>query len=130
MDCPECGEKMLTYPVPMEYRDSLPEETTGAASCTHCLALSSVRAPPSETPDFQRISDAFPTDQEGALPMALALGLLSSLALHRSDIETLMTAVERAGADPMLVVDRVASDPGIESHVDLDGRRRQLEQLI
>lgn len=130
MDCTECGSPTIAYAIPAVYKPLLPGSESGAATCTRCLALLPVDDPPEEEPDFQEISDAFPSTVEAALPMALALGLLSSLALYRSEISTLLEAVEHAGADPMLVVDRLASDPDVQSHVDLDGRRRQLEQLV
>ena len=129
MDCPACGGPTIAYTVPAVYKPLLPGSEPGAATCTHCLALQPVEGPPDGDPDFQTISDAFPSTVEAALPMALALGLLSSLALYRSEISTLFEAVEEAGADPMLVVDRLASDANIDCHVDLGGRRRQLEQL-
>ncbi|MFB6189660.1 MAG: DUF6276 family protein [Halapricum sp.] len=130
MDCPECGSPVLAFSVPEELQKLLPGDELGAGICSHCLALRPVEEPPADTPDFQRISDAFPTNPEAAVPMALAIGLLDQFALYRSEIATLFDHVERAGSDPMLVVDRLASDSSIESHVDLNGRRRQLEQLI
>lgn len=129
MDCQACGSPTIVYAVPEEYRQSLPEPVPGAATCTECLALQPVENPPSGTPDFQRISDAFPSDAAAGLPMALAVGLLSSLALNRSEIASLFEAVEHAGTDPMLVVDRLLEDRSLSPHVDLGARRRQLEQL-
>lgn len=130
MDCPDCGASVLTFTVPETYREHLPGDEPGVGICTHCLAFSPVEDPPADLPDFQRISDAFPSNDEAAVPMALALGLLERFALYRSEIATLFEHVERAGADPMLVVDRLASDETVDSAVDLAGRRRQLEQLV
>ncbi|MFC6716902.1 DUF6276 family protein [Natrialbaceae archaeon GCM10025810] len=117
-----------------------------AAICTRCLTVSipsadGGRDADTDTdtdtdtesvavdPDFSRVSDAFPTRLERAAPLALAIGLCSSLATNRSAIERLLTDVERAGADPLLVLDRLAADPGIESAIDLERRVHQLEQL-
>jgi len=130
MDCPECDGETLAFEVPADLRDLLPGSDPGAAICRRCLAMRPVADPPADHPDFQTISDAFPSRPAAALPMALAIGLLDSLALYRSEIRTLFERVERAGADPMLVVDRLAADSGVDPHVDLDGRRRQLEQLV
>ena len=58
------------------------------------------------------------------------VGLLDSLATHRAEITDLFDAVERAGTDPFLAVDRLANDPGIDAAVDLRRRRHQLEQLL
>jgi hypothetical protein len=85
---------------------------------------------PSTVPDFQQLSDAFPSNREAALPMVLVVGLLSNLALYRAEISDLLGAVERAGADPLLVLDRLDRDPDIDPETDLSGRRRQLEQLL
>jgi hypothetical protein len=85
--------------------------------------------PPGE-PDFTRVSDAFPTDPDGAVAFALLVGLIGNLALYRAEITDLLEAVETSGTDPLLALDRLATDPSIETELDLDGRRRQLEQLL
>jgi hypothetical protein len=64
------------------------------------------------------------------VPMALLVGLLSNLALYRSEISALLERVEREGTDPLLVLDRLAHDPDVQTDLDLAGRRRQLEQLL
>ncbi len=130
MDCPDCESKALAFAVPERYRDALPGEETGVALCTDCLTLHPTAEPPPETPDFQQVSDAFPSNHEAALPMVLLVGLLPNLALYRAEISELLGAVERAGTDPLLVLDRLAHDPALNPEPDLAGRRRQLEQLI
>ncbi|WP_302081674.1 DUF6276 family protein [Salinibaculum rarum] len=130
MDCPDCGSETLAVTVPAQYREDLPGEETGIALCTHCLAMHPAADPPAEPPDFQRLSDAMPSNPDAALPMALLVGLLSNLALYREEISDLLGAVERAGTDPLLVLDRLARDPELAPETDLAGRRRQLEQLI
>jgi hypothetical protein len=62
--------------------------------------------------------------------MVLVVGLLSTLALYRAEISDLLAVVERAGTDPLLVLDRLDRDPDIDPATDLAGRRRQLEQLL
>ncbi|WEL18756.1 Uncharacterized protein SVXHr_2612 [Halorhabdus sp. SVX81] len=130
MDCPECDAQMLSFAVPADLRDYLPGEQPGAAICPRCLELRPVADPPEELPDFRQIDDSFPAESEAAIPMALVVGLLSSLAIHRQEISALLEHVERAGADPLLVVDRLSIADGVETSVDLQGRRRQLEQLL
>ena len=130
MDCPDCGGATLPFPVPADRQDCLPGDEPGAALCSHCLALHPVSDPPADPPDFQRVSDAFPQDADAAVPMALLVGLVGNLALYRAEISTLLADVERAGADPLLVLDRLAHDDGLEPEADLAGRRRQLEQLL
>jgi hypothetical protein len=130
MDCPDCDAETLAFPVAEDLRAHLPGEDPGAALCTRCLALHPVAEPPATLPDFQRVSDAFPADPDAALPLALALGLLENLALYRSEIADLLIRVERAGADPLLVLDRLAYDETIATDLDLQGRRRHLEQLL
>jgi|AntDeeMetagen681_2_1112603.scaffolds.fasta_scaffold09385_2 hypothetical protein len=130
MDCPECGAAALVFPVEQAYREYLPGDEPGAAICRRCLTLHPASDPSDEIPDFTAISDAFPSNDDAAVPMALMVGLLSSLALYRQEISVLLERVERAGADPLLVVDRLADDPALEPATDLRGRRRQLAQLL
>lgn len=130
MDCPDCGATTLAFAVPDAHRNLLPGDEPGAALCTRCLALHPVAGPPAELPEFQRISEAFPTNPDAAVALALLVGLLDSLALYRSEVSTLLIRVERDGVDPLLALDRLAADDDIESDVDLAGRRRQLEQLL
>lgn len=130
MDCPDCGAETVAFPVAEDLQPHLPGDEPGAAICTRCLALHPVADPPHEVPDFQRVSDAFPADPDAALPLAIALGLLENLALYRSEIAALLSRVEQAGADPLLVLDRLAYDETIETDLDLEGRRRHLEQLL
>lgn len=124
MDCPDCGAAMVAFAVPPALREHLPGEERAAAICPSCLALRPAEEPDAE-PAFERFGDAFPTG-EGAVPMALLLGLLDSLALYRRDVAALLERVERAGADPFLVLDRLDADPDF----DLGRRRHQLEQLL
>lgn len=130
MECPECSGETVPFPVPEEYRPLVPGEESGAALCQHCLSLHPNDNPPAKPPDFRSISTAFPGESEAAVPMALVVGLLSNLALHRSEIADLLEDIERAGTDPLLVLDRLAHDAALEPAVDLAGRRRQLEQLL
>lgn len=129
MSCPECGGDQLAFVVPTDLREYLPEDPERVAICTRCLTVEPTADAPDELPDFRSISDAFPTGEGGAA-MALALGLLDSLALYRSEIGELLERVERAGADPLLVVDRLAADPDVALAFDVDRRRRQVEQLL
>ncbi|ELZ03975.1 DUF6276 family protein [Natrialba asiatica] len=114
-----------------------------AEFCTHCLTLE-CPADGTDTGDadadtntdtgteseFAAISEAFPTRRSQAIPLALAIGLASSLATNRSAIETLLRDVERSGTDPLLVLDRLQRDPSVEPAIDLERRQHQLEQLL
>jgi len=130
MDCPECGHVTVVFAVEPELREYLPGDEPGASLCPRCLSVRPVADPPSAEPDFTPFGDGFPSKTNGAVPMALLLGLLSSLALYREEISDLLERVERAGTDPLLVIDRLATDPSINSEVDLARRRHQLEQLL
>jgi hypothetical protein len=139
MDCSDCGSPTVAFDAG-EYADALPgggrggSETDGAgtdvALCTRCLALHPAADPPANQPDFQRVSDAFPDKPDAAVPLALLVGLLGHLALYRAETADLLAAAERAGTDPLLALDRLAADEGVEAAVDLPGRRKQLEQLL
>lgn len=129
MDCPNCRAPMVSFEVPAEFQSSVPEESDAAAVCPECLTLA---ASEEATPDprFDRISSAFPTDGPAAVALTIAIGLLDSLALHRNELEELLEVVESAGVDPLLVLDRLHTQGGVQPHFDLDRRRHQLEQLL
>ncbi|WP_226004464.1 DUF6276 family protein [Natrinema salinisoli] len=130
MVCSECNSATISVSVPEKYRTHAPSEAAVVSFCSHCLTLEPASSEDATDPDFSRVSDAFPTNPERAIPLALAIGLCSSLATNRSAIESLLEAVERAGADPLLVLDRLGSDPSVEPALDLERRRHQLEQLL
>jgi hypothetical protein len=117
-----------------EYQDLLPESPAVVSVCPRCLRIEPSDVEPeaaTATPvDLADISPAFPPADDAAVPMVLAVGLLTSMALYRSEIETLLAAVEAAGVDPLLVLDRLQTDPHLDPAVDLSRRRRQLEQLL
>jgi hypothetical protein len=119
---------MVSFAVPERFREHAPDESDHAAVCPECLTLSAADSAP-ESPRFDRISGAFP-DDDAAVPLALAIGLLDSLALHRRDIEALLEAVEEAGTDPLLILDRLQAQGGVEPVFDLKRRRVQVEQLL
>lgn len=129
MECPDCGAPAVVFDVPEEFRACVPDEAAVAAVCSVCLEL----VPAGGTdPDheFERISSAFPTDEGAAVPMAITVGLLESLALNRKEIETLLCAVERAGGDPLLVLDRLDAQGAVQPPFDLGRRRHQIQQLL
>ncbi|OVE85052.1 DUF6276 family protein [Natronolimnobius baerhuensis] len=127
--CASCDAPTITFALPEEYRSHVPDDA--ASICTRCLTLEAVaERHASGDPDFSRISDAFPTRLERAIPLALALGLCSSLATNREALESLLRAVEQKGTDPLLVIDRLCADPTVEPAIDLERRQHQLEQLL
>ncbi|MDG5820838.1 DUF6276 family protein [Natronococcus sp. A-GB7] len=133
MACSACGsDATIALSLSAEYRDYAPSNATAIGVCTRCLTVDPIGsdADPTIEPDFSRISDAFPTRSERAVPLLLAIDLSSSLATNRSAIESLLEDVERAGTDPLLAIDRLLADPTLEPAVDLERRRHQLEQLL
>lgn len=130
MTCPDCGGETVEAPVPQSFTSYLPDDRPGIALCTQCLAVSPIDEPPSKLPAFDAVSDAFPRDPEKALPIVLMLALLDSLALYRSELDDLAATAERRGVDPLLVLDRLASDPTLDPGFDLEKRRHQLAQLL
>jgi len=130
MPCSHCGGDLLAVPVPSDLREYLPERTVAVGLCRDCLAMAPVDDPPGSVPDLSGLDDAFPPNPDAAVPLAVLVGLLDSLALNRREITALLERVERAGTDPLLAVDRLADSYGDDAYVDLAGRRRQLEQLL
>ena len=130
MDCPTCGAPVVAFPIPPAVRDAMPDDRPGAAICTRCLAVTPTDDPPDDYPDLREVSDAFPADGEGAATVAALLALLDRLALYRTEIESIARHAEALGVDVMLTLDRLATDDGLDPHLDLDRRRPQLEQFL
>lgn len=130
MSCSNCGGETITFPVTADLSQYLPGEPPGASICRSCLAVDPVEEPPTEVPDLTTLGDSFPSNPDAAVPMALLVGLLDSLAIHRQEITALLERVERAGTDPLLVVDRLNEAFGDDAFVDLGARRHQLAQLL
>ncbi len=128
MDCPNCRARTVVFEVPSEHRTHAPEGSDRAALCPECLTLVAADGP--TEPRFDRISSAFPSDAAAAVPLALAIGLLDSLALNRRALQELIPAAETAGADPLLLLDRLHVQGGVDPDFDISRRRHQLEQLL
>ncbi|ERG89045.1 MAG: hypothetical protein J07HX5_01196, partial [halophilic archaeon J07HX5] len=84
---------------------------------------------PDHEPAIEQVSERFPTG-DAAVPFALLVGLLENLALNRAAVTNLFATVEQAGVDPLARLEQLTHDPGLEPAIDLDGRARQLEQLL
>ena len=127
MQCPDCNGQVATFDVPEDLREYLPKPVPTAGLCTRCLALH----PTDEggDPEFTDL-EAFPEDDDAAISLAIAIGLLDSLALNRSDIETLFRRVAEAGEDPFLALDRLSTSGAVQPRVDLEARKHQIEQLM
>lgn len=133
MDCPACGESTVAFAVPEDIQPELPEDAETAAICPRCLTLVPLdpgcRAPAPEAADFGRIIESFPGGEAGAA-MAVAVGLLvDSLALNRDAVRRLFDVVSDAGADPWLVLERLAAAGSVQPDADLARLRQQLAQL-
>lgn len=135
--CCDADTDPIAFRIPTPYCDSLPDSPADAEPvatfCPYCLTLewpaTGDDIEPTGEPDFSRASDTFPTG-DAAIPLALALGLCSSLARNREAIGDLLVEVERVGTDPLLAMDRLLEDPEIEPAIDLARRRHQVEQLL
>jgi len=130
MSCSNCGGDELSFRVPDAVSDALPDDRPAATLCTNCLRVSPADDAPDAYPDFTAVSHAFPAGGETGAVVACLLALLDRLVVHRGDAERVATEAERRGVDVLLVLDRLAADDGLDPHLDLARRRRQLEQLI
>ena len=128
MDCPACATPTEPFAIPPDLRPYAPGEATAATLCPACLTLSRVDDEPVGEPSFAAF-DGFP-DGEAGVALALFVGLLESLALYRAELAELGERVERAGVDPLLVLERLAADPGVDATIDLERRLPQVEQLL
>lgn len=129
MQCSNCRSDTVSFAVPDDLSEYAPGNGSAATICTSCLSVYAVESP-DEDADLTAVSDAFAVDDEAAVEMALVVGLLSSLALNRSKIETLLERVEDRGVDPMLVLEELQADGSLQPAVAIGRRRSQLEQLM
>ena len=127
MPC-SCDVDPVAFAVPDSLRECTPKSADAATICPRCLVVQSAAGTPADG-DFSRVNDAFP-DGDAGVALALALGLLDSLARNRSEIQTALDAVARDGADPLLAIDRLLDDPAVQPAIDLERRRVQLESLL
>jgi hypothetical protein len=131
MQCPECDGEVLVVAVPDELRGYLPDDPDTAAVCRRCLTTTPHDGPATDDPEaVADLSDALPANSEAALSVAVFVTLCGSLALNRSEIEELVSRIERAGVDPLSALDRLAADPAVELAIDVGRRRTQLAQLL
>jgi len=128
MTCPACGGDLIAFAVPADLRDHAPDGRAHATLCSHCLRTQPADEGPTN-PTFEAVNESFPSGEAGAA-LALALGLLDSLALRRDAIDDCCVYAERAGADVLLTLDRLAGTEGIDPHVDIGRRRHQLAEML
>lgn len=127
MECSACAHPTIAFRTPEAVRDHAPGETVSI--CTRCLAIESTSETP-ENPEFSAIIDAFPDGKAGAA-MALGVGLLvDSLVLNRAAIADCLAHVNDTGADPWLVMERLAASGAVQPDADMERARRQLAQLV
>jgi hypothetical protein len=130
MACPDCDGERRRLPVPGELREHAPDEAPAVVVCTACLRTwAPAAAPDAPAGDPADVSDALPADATPAAAVVLSASLLSSVARNEAALATLFDAVERAGADPRLALERLADDPELSPAVDLSRRLRQFEGL-
>lgn len=128
MDCPECGGVCVSFAVPEELCEYAPEGAAAAAICATCLRVYPIEEGDASA-DFTAVGEFFPPGDAG-VALALALGLLDSLALNRRAIEALLARAEREGVDVLLSLDRLSAAGSVQPHFDLDRRRVQVEQAL
>jgi len=128
MACSACGGRTVAFAVPAALREYAPESSAHATLCASCLRTAPADGGPSE-PTFEAVHESFPSGEAGAA-LALALGHLDSLALHRDDIDDCCSYAERAGADVLLTLDRLATADGLDPHFDVERRRHQLAEML
>lgn len=131
MDCPACGEMTLVVSLPSDLREYLPRDSEIVVVCRTCLTVTPAESDATDDPKvIPALSTTLPDDPDTALAMALLVTLCESLALHRAEIENLVSWIERAGVDPLSALDRLADDPDLDLVLDVERRRHQLVQLL
>ena len=133
--CRACESPAVAFAVPEDLRAEAPDGAARAAVCTRCLRTFPVdsdsadaNVADADATDFSAVHPAFPGGT-GGVAFALACGLLDSLALNRSAVESLAARAEREGVDVFLALDRLSA-ADVDPHFDVDRRRTQLEQFL
>jgi hypothetical protein len=126
VSCPACDAPTVAFRVP----DALVAHAPGdaAAVCSVCLRVHPADSAPA-TADFSPLLSSFP-DGEGGAALALALGLLDSLALNRAAVVDCCEFAERAGVDVHLALDRLAAAGSVDPQFDLSRRHGQLRDFL
>lgn len=127
MPCSLCEEPTVGVDVPESLQSYAPDESI--AVCTNCLTLEAGEGDSPAEGDLDAISEELPDGDAGVATLLLA-DLINALAANRSEIEGVVAELEDDGADPMLALDRLANDPGLDPAVNIPRRRQQLEQLV
>lgn len=130
--CPSCGAEAWVRPVPTPCRRVLAGDPATVTLCGRCLSVHPAPGVPVDR-DWEPadVSDALPPDPDAAVAVGMLVTLLSSLALHRREIETIVEYLEEhPGVDPLLALDRLGTSPVLEPPTDLDRRRDQLAQIL
>jgi hypothetical protein len=130
MDACACGGERLSFPLPDDCRGYFPGSPAGATLCTRCLRVEPTEDSPADYPDFQSVSDAFPRGGSDGARLAVLLWALDSLAHYRAELSELAERLERSGTDPLLFLDMLTREDGLEPHFELPRRSTQLEQLL
>ena len=126
MACARCESAMVDVAVPESLQPYAPADSVSV--CTNCLTIEPADGG-GAAGDLDAISEELPEGDAGVGTLLL-VDLLDSLATNRADIEGLIDELEAEGADPMLALDRLASEPELDPVVNIDRRRTQLEQLV
>jgi hypothetical protein len=128
--CQTCDAPTVSFRVPDALADHTPDGEPAAAVCTACLRLGPADPTAAEPdPSFDRLLADFPAGEGGAA-LALAAGLLGSLALNRAAVVDCCEHAEAAGVDVLVTLDRLDRAGRIDPHYDLSRRRHQLADFL
>ncbi|MDS0296478.1 DUF6276 family protein [Halogeometricum luteum] len=125
--CSVCDEPLARARVPTDLREYV-DGAPGVGLCPVCLRTDPVADPP-DADEFDAVGEYFPRG-DGGVVVALALGMLDSLALNRPAVQSLVERAEREGADVLLTLDRLAEDGSLDPHFDVERRRAQVEGFL
>ena len=130
--CDNCRGPIVILSVPEEIRGHLTSDPSTVQLCEKCLRVTPMAdAAPTDEWDPHTVTEALPDDPEAALGVALLVTLLTSLALNRTEIESLVAYLEEEhGLDALLAIERLKTTPILEPVADLDRRLYQLAQVL
>jgi hypothetical protein len=124
MRCPRCDAQLAPIMVPPAAESLFTTTTPGG--CPVCLTVVDAAVDPAVGPSSVLSFDA----PVAHAAMWSVLGDLPQMAVSHERIDTALALAEEAGVDVFLELERLAADPAIDAHFDIDRRRRQLAAFV
>jgi hypothetical protein len=124
MRCPRCATPLEPIAVPPAAEPLFASPTPGG--CPACLTVVEDAVAGDPVPDALLGRD----DPVAVAAVWSVIRDLPQLALSHDRIDTALAVAEEAGVDVFLALERLAAEPTVDAHFDIDRRRRQLAAFV